>query len=94
MSADRLHLVKFMLTHAGFGLIALLLLAPKLIGHHRALHSTNALIALWTIALGEILHMPLDQCEPSFPTIEFVPARRASNQELRQNAGLHGTDAV
>ena len=51
--ADTLYMVKFMLTHVGFGLIILFLLVPKLTGHHRALHSTNAVIALWTIALGE-----------------------------------------
>ena len=44
---------KFLLTHGAFGAVVLLLLVPKLTGHHRALHSTNAVIALWTIALGE-----------------------------------------
>ena len=52
-SADWLYMGKLLLTHAGFGAIVLLLLVPKLTGHHRALHSTNAVIALWTIALGE-----------------------------------------
>ena len=51
--ADTLYMAKFMLTHGAFGAVILLLLVPKLTGHHRALHSTNAVIALWTIALGE-----------------------------------------
>ena len=51
--ADTLYMAKFMLTHGAFGAVILLLLVPKLAGHHRALHSTNAVIALWTIALGE-----------------------------------------
>ena len=48
-------MAKFLLTHGAFGAVILLLLVPKLTGHHRALHSTNAVIALWTIALGERL---------------------------------------
>ena len=51
--ADTLYMGKFLLTHGAFGAVVLLLLVPKLTGHHRALHSTNAVIALWTIALGE-----------------------------------------
>ena len=64
-SADWLYMGKFLLTHAGFGAVVLLLLVPKLyatrgrctpaLRHHRALHSTNAVIALWTIALGKSL---------------------------------------
>ena len=54
-SADWLYMGKFLLTHGAFGAVILLLLVPKLTGHHRALHSTNAVIALWTIALGECM---------------------------------------
>ena len=57
-SAEWLYMGKFLLTHAGFGAVVVLLLVPKLSGHHRALHSTNAVIALWTIALGEICCLP------------------------------------
>ena len=57
-SADWLYMGKLLLTHAGFGAVVVLLLGPKLTGHHRALHSTNAVIALWTIALGERFFRP------------------------------------
>ena len=56
--ADTLYMGKFLLTHGAFGAVVLLLLVPKLTGHHRALHSTNAVIALWTIALGERFFRP------------------------------------
>ena len=57
MSADELYMNKFLMTHGGFMGIVVLLLLPKCTGHRRALHSTNTIIALYTITLGnDIAH--------------------------------------
>ena len=89
--ADTLYMGKFLLTHGAFGAVVLLLLVPKLTGHHRALHSTNAVIALWTVALGECLLLVLSRCDCS--RREPMPCR-TSNQELHPHAGLHGADSA
>ena len=52
---ETIFMTKFMLTHLGYFIVNLVLLLPKLTGHHRALHSTNAMIALWTISLGPLV---------------------------------------
>ena len=90
--ADTLYMGKFLLTHGAFGAVVLLLLVPKLTGHHRALHSTNAVIALWTIALGErFVICPLETDLAHTPA---CAVQRPSDQELHPHGGLHGADTV
>jgi len=54
-SPASIYMTKFMLTHTCYIVLNLLLMVPKLTGHHRALHSTNAMIAIWTISLGPLV---------------------------------------
>ena len=51
----QMFLGKFLMTHGCYVVINILLLFPKLTGHHRALHSTNAMIAVWCISLGPLI---------------------------------------
>ena len=48
-------LTKFAITHGCYVMLNAILLVPKLTGHHRALHSTNAMIAIWTLSLGPLV---------------------------------------
>ena len=50
-----LYLSKFAITHSCYFATNLILLVPKLTGHERALHSTNAMIAVWTLTLGPLV---------------------------------------
>jgi hypothetical protein len=48
-------LLKFLITHGCYLALNGMLLFPKLTGHHRALHSTNAMIAVWCLCLGPLV---------------------------------------
>ena len=53
--SDTLFVSKFLITHGAFFAVNTILLIPKLTGHHRALHSTNAMIAVWTLTLSPLV---------------------------------------
>ena len=53
--SDTLFVSKFLITHGAFFAVNAILLIPKLTGHHRALHSTNAMIAVWTLTLSPLV---------------------------------------
>ena len=54
-NAHQVFLGKFLITHGCYIVLNVVLLIPKLTGHHRALHSTNAVIAVWCLCLGPLV---------------------------------------
>jgi hypothetical protein len=57
---------KFCLTHVCFFALNLVLTLPKITGHHRALHSTNAMIAVYTQAVGSLVRKCIQTVDCSF----------------------------
>ena len=57
---------KFCLTHVCFFALNLVLTLPKITGHHRALHSTNAMIAVYTQAVGSLVRKCIQTVDCTF----------------------------
>ena len=53
--ASAIFLSKFLLTHVSYIGLNVVLLLPKVTGKRRRLHATNAMVAVWTIALGPLI---------------------------------------